>query len=125
MAKNNLVAVLLPARSIACETKSRPSTCFASVGCPWRSPVIAIRALRPCFAAPVLNMACTLFRLTPEEALAGITREGARALGKEGEIGTLASAKSDLAVWRIGHPAELCYWSVIPDRRDGSWRAGA
>ncbi len=58
----------------------------------------------------VLNMACTLFRLTPEEALAGITRHGARALGLQDEVGTIETGKAcDLAIWDIEHPAELSY----------------
>ncbi|WP_211200546.1 imidazolonepropionase [Bosea caraganae] len=58
----------------------------------------------------VLNMACTLFRLTPEEALAGITRHAAKALGMQGEIGTLEPGKfCDLAIWDIERPAELAY----------------
>ncbi len=58
----------------------------------------------------VLNMACTLFSMTPEEALAGVTRNGARALGLGGEIGTLAPGMAaDLAIWDIEHPAELSY----------------
>ncbi len=58
----------------------------------------------------VLNMACTLFRLTPEEALAGVTRHGARALGLQDEVGTIEPGKAcDLAIWDIEHPAELSY----------------
>ena len=58
----------------------------------------------------VLNMACTLFGLTPEEALAGMTRNAARALGLEGSHGTLEVGKqADLALWEIGAPAELAY----------------
>jgi imidazolonepropionase len=58
-----------------------------------------------------LNMACTLFGLAPEEALAGMTRHAACALGLQDEIGTLAEGKSaDLAIWRVTDPAELCYW---------------
>jgi imidazolonepropionase len=58
----------------------------------------------------VLNMACTLFRLTPEEALAGLTRRAARALGMADEIGTLEAGKAcDLAIWEIERPAELAY----------------
>jgi len=58
----------------------------------------------------MLNMACTLFRLTPEEALAGVTRNAARALGLQAEIGTLEAGKScDLAIWNIERPAELVY----------------
>ena len=57
-----------------------------------------------------LNMACTLFGLTPEEALSGATRHAARALGSQAEIGTLEVGKrADLALWRIERPAELCY----------------
>lgn len=58
----------------------------------------------------MLNMACTLFQLTPEEALAGATRDAARALGLEGRIGTLESGKdADFVVWDIGEPSELAY----------------
>jgi imidazolonepropionase len=57
-----------------------------------------------------LNMACTLFGLTPLEALAGATRHAAAALGQFEEIGTLEVGKrADLAFWRIERPAELCY----------------
>jgi imidazolonepropionase len=57
-----------------------------------------------------MNMACTLFRLTPEEALAGFTRNGARALGMQGTHGTLEAGRSaDLALWKIDSPAELSY----------------
>jgi imidazolonepropionase len=58
----------------------------------------------------VLNMACVLFRLTPEEALAGATRNAARALGIGDRAGTLEAGKdADLAVWAIEEPAELAY----------------
>jgi imidazolonepropionase len=58
----------------------------------------------------VLNMACTLFGLTPEEALAGMTRHAARALGLAASHGTLEVGKqADLALWEIGAPAELAY----------------
>jgi imidazolonepropionase len=57
-----------------------------------------------------LNMACTLFGLTPAEALAGVTRQAARALGLGGEIGTLEAGKrADFALFDIARPAELCY----------------
>ncbi|MGE0743366.1 MAG: imidazolonepropionase [Hyphomonadaceae bacterium] len=62
-----------------------------------------------------LNMACTLFRLTPEEALAGATREAAHALGLQDEAGTLEVGKAaDLAVWNVNSPAELSYWLGVP-----------
>ncbi len=58
----------------------------------------------------MLNMACTLFRLTPEEALAGATREAARALGLTDSHGTIEPGKvADLAIWDIALPAELSY----------------
>jgi len=58
----------------------------------------------------MLNMACTLFGLTPEESLGGATRHAAGALGLQDEIGTLAVGKrADFVLWDIGRPAELCY----------------
>jgi imidazolonepropionase len=57
-----------------------------------------------------LNMACTLFRLTPQEALGGATREAARALGLGAEAGTLEAGKvADFVLWDIQRPAELAY----------------
>ncbi len=72
-----------------------------------------------------LNMACTLFRLTAEEALAGVTRHAAAALGLAAEHGMLEAGKrADLAVWDAGHPAELAaqYGMVRPTAilRDGT-----
>jgi imidazolonepropionase len=56
-----------------------------------------------------MNMACTLFRMTPEEALAGTTRNAARALGLD-DCGTIASGlRADFAVWDVEEPAELSY----------------
>ena len=58
----------------------------------------------------MLNMACTLFRLTPEEALRGATVHGARALGLH-DRGTLAAGqRADFCVWDLEHPNELAYW---------------
>jgi imidazolonepropionase len=58
-----------------------------------------------------MSIACTLFGLTPEETLAGVTRNAARALGLQDETGTLEVGKAaDYAVWPIGSPAELSYW---------------
>jgi imidazolonepropionase len=57
-----------------------------------------------------MNMAATLFRMTVEEIVAGVTREAARALGRLNDAGTLESGKScDLAIWDIERPAELAY----------------
>jgi imidazolonepropionase len=56
-----------------------------------------------------MNMACTLFGLTPQEALAGVTREAARALGYE-DTGTLEIGKrADIAIWNVREPSELSY----------------
>ena len=58
----------------------------------------------------MINMACTLFRLTPEEAVRGVTVNGARALGLA-DRGTLAPGqRADFAVWDLDHPNELAYW---------------
>jgi imidazolonepropionase len=58
----------------------------------------------------MLNMACTLFRLTPEEALRGAAVHGARALGLH-DRGTLAAGqRADFCVWDLEHPNELAYW---------------
>jgi imidazolonepropionase len=113
MAKSGTVAVLLPgAFYFLRETKQPPVALFrqhgvpialASDGNPGSAPTVSLLLM--------LNMACTLFRLTPEEALAGITRNGAKALGVAGECGTLEEGKrADLVLWDIGHPAELSYW---------------
>lgn len=117
MARAGMVAVLLPGAFYALsETKKPPvdllrkhqvPIAIATDCNPGTSPV-----LNPTL---MLNMACTLFRLTPEEALAGMTREAARALGLQDEIGTVEAGKAaDLCVWRIGRPAELCYWIGHP-----------
>ena len=56
-----------------------------------------------------MNMGCTLFRMTPEEALAGMTRNAAHALGLE-DCGKIATGqRADLAIWDVEHPAELSY----------------
>jgi imidazolonepropionase len=56
-----------------------------------------------------MNMGCTLFRMTPEEALRGVTSHAARALGLS-DSGTIAVGKrADLAIWDVTHPAELAY----------------
>jgi imidazolonepropionase len=58
----------------------------------------------------MLNMACTLFRLTPAEALAGVTCHGAKALGLSTSKGQLSLGfDADIALWNIERPAELCY----------------
>jgi imidazolonepropionase len=106
------VAVLLPgAYYFLRETQAPPVALLRQAGVPIALATDANPGSSP-LTSPllVLNMACTLFRLTPEEALAGLTRAGARALGLGSEAGTLEAGKAcDLAIWDIGHPAELAY----------------
>jgi imidazolonepropionase len=113
MAVSGTVAVLLP-MAFYClrETQLPPIAALRSAGVP-----IAVATDCNPGTAPTsnpllaLNMACTLFRLTPAEALAGMTRHAARALGMRNEIGTLQVGKyADLALWNIERPATLCYW---------------
>lgn len=112
MAEAGTVAVLLPgAFYFLGETKLPPVDLFRRHGVP-----IAIATDCNPGSAPVtslllmLNMACTLFRLTPEEALAGVTRNAAAALGLEDECGRLApDLAADFALWDIVVPAELSY----------------
>ena len=74
----------------------------ATDGNPGSSPMFSILL--------AMNMACTLFGLTPEESLAGATRNAARALGMEGDRGTVAVGnRADLAIWAVDHPSELSY----------------
>ena len=62
-----------------------------------------------------MNMACTLFGLTPEEALTGMTLNAARALGLAHDIGSIEAGKAaDLCVWRIAELNELAYWIGLP-----------
>ena len=112
MAEAGTVAVLLPgAFYVLRESKLPPIEALRAAGVP-----MAIATDCNPGSAPVtslllmLSMACTLFRLTPEEALAGVTRQAARALGLGASHGTLEAGKAaDLAVWDIERPAELAY----------------
>ncbi len=112
MAEAGTVAVLLPgAFYVLRETRLPPIESFRRAGVP-----IAIATDSNPGSAPVtslllmLNMACTLFHLTPEEALAGVTRNAARALGLGETHGTLEPGKAaDFAIWEIERPAELAY----------------
>lgn len=63
-----------------------------------------------CSLLTVMNMACILFGLSPEEALAGVTRNAAHALGEGDRVGTIEPGKlADLVLWDVNHPSELCY----------------
>jgi imidazolonepropionase len=111
MARAGTVAVLLPgAFYFLRETKLPPIDLLRRLGVrmalatdcnPGTSPITS--------PLLILNMGCTLFRLTPEESLAGMTREAARALGLA-DRGVLAEGmRADAVLWRIAHPAELAY----------------
>ena len=117
MAKAGTVAVLLPGAFYALQEKKKPPVellrrhkvpIAVATDCnPGTSPMLS--------PTLTMNMACTLFGLTPEEALAGMTVNAARALGRAHEVGSIAAGKAaDLAVWRIESLAELGYWIGLP-----------
>jgi imidazolonepropionase len=112
MAKAGTVAVVLPgAFYFLRETVKPPVELLRQHKVPIALATDANPGTSP-LTSPLLtmNMGCTLFRLTPEEALAGMTRNAALALGLQDEIGTLESGKAcDLAIWEIERPAELAY----------------
>jgi len=112
MKEADMVAVLLPgAFYFLRETQLPPMEllrkhqvpmAIATDSNPGSSPISNIQLM--------LNMGCTLFRLTPAEALAGVTCFGAKALGLSNHKGQLAVGfDADIAMWNIEQPAELCY----------------
>ncbi len=112
LAASGTVAVLLPGAYFTLrQTTPPPVPLLRAAGVALAVSTDANPGTSPCTSILlVLNMACTLFGLTPEEALAGATRHAARALGLQDEIGTLELGKrADFALWRIERPAELAY----------------
>jgi imidazolonepropionase len=106
------VAVLLPgAFYFLRETKLPPLDLFRRHGVPMALATDSNPGSSPATSLLLmLNMACTLFRMTPEEALAGATRHGAKALGLAASHGTLEAGKAaDFVLWNIARPAELAY----------------
>ena len=117
MAEAGTVAVLLPGAFYALqEVKKPPVEMLRDNGVPMAVATDCNPGTSPLLSPTLaMSMACTLFGLTPEEALAGMTVNAARALGLEDEIGTLAPGKAaDLAVWRLESIAELGYWIGLP-----------
>ena len=117
MAAAGTVAVLLPGAFYALQEKKKPPVellrkhkvpiAIATDCNPGTSPLLS--------STLAMNMACTLFGLTPEEALMGMTVNAARALGLAHSIGSIAAGKqADLAVWRIESLSELGYWVGLP-----------
>ncbi|MET0652786.1 MAG: imidazolonepropionase [Hyphomicrobiaceae bacterium] len=125
MAKAGTVAVLLPgAFYFIRETQKPPVDVFRNQGVriaiatdsnPGSSPLTSLLL--------TMNMAATLFRLTVDEIIAGVTREAARALGRLGDVGTLEVGKScDLAIWNVERLAELPYRMGFNPLHQRVWR---
>lgn len=112
MVQHGSVAVLLPGAFLCLrETKLPPIDLFRRHGVPMAvatdcnpgtSPLLSLRL--------AMNLACTLFRLTPEEALHGATRHAARALGLEDRGRLAVGQRADFVRWSVTRPAELSYW---------------
>ena len=117
MARAGMVAVLLPGAFYALrETRKPPVDLLRRYGVPMAVATDCNPGTSPLLSPTLaLSMACTLFGLTPEEALAGMTVYAAKALGLEREVGTVTTGKAaDLCIWRVSRPAELCYWIGHP-----------
>lgn len=125
MARAGTVAVMLPgAYYFIRETQKPPIEIFRKHGValavatdcnPGTSPLTSLLL--------ATNMAATLFRMTVDECLLGVTREAARALGRLGETGTLEAGKwADLAIWNIERPAELVYRMGFNPLHQRVWR---
>jgi imidazolonepropionase len=112
MAASGTVATLLPgAYYFTRETKLPPIAGLRAAGVPIALATDCNPGTSPLTSLLLtMNMAATLFRMTVEECLLGVTRHAAAALGLSGEVGTLAPGVScDLAIWNIERPAELVY----------------
>lgn len=112
MAAAGTVAVLLPGAFYSLrETRVPPIAALRAAGVPMAVATDHNPGSSPALSLPLmLNMACTLFGLTPEEAWAGVTRHAARALGLQTSHGQLAvGMRADLVVWDAGHPREIAY----------------
>ncbi|MDC9564547.1 MULTISPECIES: imidazolonepropionase [unclassified Pseudoalteromonas] len=111
MAEAGTVAVLLPgAFYFLRETQLPPIDLLQK----YNVPIAIASDFNPgtsplCSVQLMMNMACTLFRLTPEQALAGVTRNAAQALGLKDRGVLKVGARADIAHWQISHPAQLSY----------------
>ncbi|MCY7294674.1 imidazolonepropionase [Alteromonas sp. a30] len=112
MAKNDTVATLLPgAFYYLKETKLPPINLLREHQVPMAIATDFNPGSSPIASLPlILNMACTLFGLTVEEALQGATLNAAKALGMQNQVGTLEAGKlADIVCWDISHPRDLVY----------------
>ncbi|KPZ61809.1 imidazolonepropionase [Pseudoalteromonas sp. P1-7a] len=111
MAEAGTVAVLLPgAFYFLRETQLPPIDLLQK----YKVPIAIASDFNPgtsplCSVQLMMNMACTLFKLTPEQALAGVTRNAAQALGLKDRGVLKVGARADIAHWQISHPSQLSY----------------
>lgn len=111
LASAGTTAVVLPGAFYTLrETQAPPIQSFRDHGVPMALATDCNPGSSP-LTSPLLamNMACTLFRMTPLEALLGMTAHAARALGEAGRGRIIAGAHADLNIWDVAHPAELSY----------------
>ena len=112
MAEADVCAVLLPGAAYTLGADRRPpvgtlrragvTMALATDANPGSSPITNV--------GMIFNLACILFGLTPEEALLGFTAAAAKVLGLDGRGRLEPGGRADLALWRVGDPAQLCYW---------------
>ena len=113
MAESGTTAVLLPGAYLTLgETQPPPLPLLRDHGVPIAIATDLNPGTSPLRSMPLaMALAARVFAMTPEECLAGATREAARALGLDHDRGTLEAGKrADIAVWNVGHPRELSYW---------------
>lgn len=116
MAKAGTTAVLLPGAYLTlAETQKPPIEMLRANGVPIALATDCNPGTSPLCSIPyAMALGSRLFGLTPEECLAGVTREAARALGLEKDRGTLAPGKrADIAIWDVDHPHDLIYWMGV------------
>ena len=118
MAEAGTVAVLLPGAFYSLREKQKPPVeAFRRHGVPLAVSTDCNPGTSPCTSLLLmLHMSCVFFGLTPAEALAGATRNAARALGLENEVGRLAPGlRAEMCLWGIDHPRDLaCYFGRNP-----------
>jgi imidazolonepropionase len=107
------VAVLLPGAFYALrETRVPPIVALRAAGVPMAIATDHNPGTSPCLSLLLsMNMACTLFKMTVDEAISGVTQHAARALGLHTTHGALrAKTPANFVLWQLGELSELCYW---------------